>query len=304
MSNRAPRHKVGRRTWIKVYCEEMLDGTSRFQFTGEQRAMWIDLLLLAGRSRYPGVVCAGETNGVFTPYPVEWMAHKLNYSPDSFRAALKMFEEQGRITVEDGVIKIGSWSRYQSEYQRQAPYRKWLSSEVTTQVTGKLLGETDKDRDKKQKESAPPSHLESDSDGDAAEQRKAAQAIRAAEAPLSQAQPDGLADCLIGSPPGGGLSPRKRPKGQVLVAQHEGYCRLCHEVIPAGEVIRWMGEKLSAHEACYAAKRGVPPEAPPVPVKAHPVGATERGLGLDDDAELASLTAMMREKVAKKGATV
>jgi hypothetical protein len=34
------------------------------------------------------------------------------------------------------------------------------------------------------------------------------------------------------------------------------------------------------------------------------VRATERGLGLDDDAELASLAAMMREKAAKEGATV
>ena len=105
-------------------------------------------------------------------------------------------------------------------------------------------------------------------------------------------------------PPPDGRRPPKRSKGKVLVAQHEGFCRLCKEVIPAGEVIRWMGNKQSAHESCYAEKFHTTPEQPPQPPSSPPVGATERGLGLDDDYELASLTAIMREKAAKEGATV
>ena len=304
MGDKARPFQVTRRTWFKMFAEEWLDGTMRFQLSHEQRAIWADLLALAARSRYPGIICAGETNGEYTPYPSGWIARRLNHSARKFRQALVLFEQQDRISNENGVIKILSWSKYQSEYKRQLPYR---STNQGSEVTEKLLVEAEADGDGETEGEA---QSDGQSDGDAAEQRKATQATGPSASPpislpdrLTDGLTDGLAPNTPASPPDG-RRPPKRSTGKVLVAQHEGFCRLCKEVIPAGEVIRWMGEKQSAHEACYAAKRGVPPEDPPVPVKAHPVGAMERGLGLDDDAELASLTAMMREKAAKKGATV
>jgi hypothetical protein len=50
----------GKRKWVKLWTNEWLDGTTRYQMSGAQRALWIDLLALAGRSRFPGVVCAGR----------------------------------------------------------------------------------------------------------------------------------------------------------------------------------------------------------------------------------------------------
>lgn len=44
---------------IKLWVNEWLDGTTRFQMSGAQRAFWIDLLAMAGRSRFPGIICAG-----------------------------------------------------------------------------------------------------------------------------------------------------------------------------------------------------------------------------------------------------
>jgi hypothetical protein len=310
MGDKARPFQVTRRTWFKMFAEEWLDGTMRFQLSHEQRAIWADLLALAARSRYPGIICSGETNGEYTPYPSGWIARRLNYSARKFRQVLALFEQQDRISNENGVIKILSWGKYQSEYKRQLPYR---STNQGSEVTEKLLVEAEADGDGETEGEA---QSDGQSDGDAAEQRKAARTIRAAGHPPSLSQPDGtdgLADGLAQNPfpvppPDGPHPPTgskgKKSKGKVLISRFEGFCRLCKEVIAPGETVRWMGEKQSAHEACYAAKRGVPPEDPQVPVKAHPVGATERGLGLDDDAELASLTAWMREKAAKEGVTV
>jgi hypothetical protein len=49
---------------------EWLDGTTRFEMSDAQRAFWIDLLALAGRSRFPGRICAGEVGGSYVGYPL------------------------------------------------------------------------------------------------------------------------------------------------------------------------------------------------------------------------------------------
>ena len=147
--SRIPPFKVTRRTWVKLYCQEWLTGTTRFQFTPEQRALWSDLLALAGNSRYPGVIAAGETNGKYTAYPIPWLAATLNYTTDSVSDNLKMFVEQDRIRMEDGVIFIQGWDKYQSEYQRQAPYRKGVKGKVTERLP--VEAEADADADKKQR---------------------------------------------------------------------------------------------------------------------------------------------------------
>ena len=56
----------GKRTWVKLWVSEWLDGTTRFQMSGAERAFWIDLLAMAGRSRHPEVVCAGKDGDVNT----------------------------------------------------------------------------------------------------------------------------------------------------------------------------------------------------------------------------------------------
>jgi hypothetical protein len=132
--SRIPGFTVTRRTWVKLYCQEWINGTVRFQLSPEQRAVLTDLLAMAGNSRHPGVIAAGQTNGKYTPYPTAWLAATLNYDQDSFCESLRILEEQGRIKIEDDIITIVNWSKYQSEYQRQLPYRKGLTSKVTKKL--------------------------------------------------------------------------------------------------------------------------------------------------------------------------
>ena len=58
-------------------------------------------------------------------------------------------KEVNKVTIhEDGTIKIANWSKYQTEYERQRPYRRGLQGKVTKKgYSQKLQGDTDTDTD-------------------------------------------------------------------------------------------------------------------------------------------------------------
>src|SRR6266576_3983276 len=143
-----------RRQWVKLWVNEWLDGTTRFELTAPQRLLWIDLLALAGRSRFPGYVYAGEGEaGKKVGYPIAYLAGVLQMDEVTLNNALKLLQQHNHITLaetapEQYVIGIINWEKYQSEYLRQKTYRK-----VTTQTTSRLPveGEIEGDGEKRQR---------------------------------------------------------------------------------------------------------------------------------------------------------
>lgn len=138
-------YKSTRRQWVKLWVNEWLDGTTRFKLTRTQRLLWIDLLALAGRSRWPGLIFAGygerqEKIG----YPLSWLAGTLGFEVTDLNNALLILQAQGHITLElrdeSVIVGIVNWEKYQSEYLRQKGYRK-----VTTKRTSRLLVEGEVD---------------------------------------------------------------------------------------------------------------------------------------------------------------
>lgn len=123
--------RFGRRSWVKLWVNEWLDGTTRFEMTDAQRAFWVDLLAMAGRSRFGGKICAGEVNGAFVGYPVTKF-QSLMAEPIDVLETLELFRRTGKITIQLTskapiplyMIELVNWDRYQSEYQRQKKYRK------------------------------------------------------------------------------------------------------------------------------------------------------------------------------------
>lgn len=123
--------RFGRRHWVKLWVNEWLDGTTRFEMSDAQRAFWIDLLAMAGRSRVPGIVCAGAINGVPVGYPINKFQSLLS-EPIDIEATFQLFEKNGKIKVEITQeipiklykLELLNWAKYQSEYQRQKPYRQ------------------------------------------------------------------------------------------------------------------------------------------------------------------------------------
>ena len=109
-----------KRAWVKLHINGLLNGSVRYQLEPGERATWIDLLCFAGLGIVPGVISDNDLR----PYPHSFLANRFNIPVELLETTLKKCIKEGRI-VEDGQgIRITNWSEYQSEYQRQRPYRE------------------------------------------------------------------------------------------------------------------------------------------------------------------------------------
>src|SRR5208282_3702375 len=112
-------YKSTRRQWVKLWVNEWLDGTTRFELTAPQRLLWVDLLALAGRSRFPGFVYAGEGDGGNrVGYPIAYLAGVLQMDEIAANNALKLLHHKGHITLEESstecyIVGIVNWEKYQ-----------------------------------------------------------------------------------------------------------------------------------------------------------------------------------------------
>ena len=109
-----------KRSWVKVYINSFLGGSVRYQLTPAERSVWVDMLCLAGISGTPGSICDNDNR----PHPHKFIAHQCNIRVTLLESALRKCIEDGRITEDEQGIHISNWSAYQSEYQRQKPYRE------------------------------------------------------------------------------------------------------------------------------------------------------------------------------------
>lgn len=111
-----------KRKWIKLWIDECLTGTIREDIEADERSVWYDFLLLAGRNRPPGCISANEDTQIST----KRLASILNISAGLLARALRKFEESGRIEIDpEGIIHIVNWDKYQyTDYDRQKPYRE------------------------------------------------------------------------------------------------------------------------------------------------------------------------------------
>lgn len=108
-----------RRPWIKLYPIDCLDGSIRYQLEPDERGVWYDLLNFSAICAQPGTIADKDGR----PYPHSFIANRLNISQELLDATLEKCIDEGRVKNKDGVILIVNWGAYQSEYQRQKPYR-------------------------------------------------------------------------------------------------------------------------------------------------------------------------------------
>lgn len=121
---------MGRTTWIKLYSESWLRGSIRKE-TCEIRSVFVDLLTMAGDSAYGDIGTIQLADGV--GFSDDLIAGMLNIPPNVWLKAKKRFAshpdtKENRIEIiklkQGYAIKIINWVKYQSEYERQKPYRK------------------------------------------------------------------------------------------------------------------------------------------------------------------------------------
>ena len=136
-----------RRNWIKLYVDQCLRGSMMTELDPAERFVWFGFLLLAGDSSFEGRICITETVG----YTDEQLASMLKVDVQLLRTAKRKMVKFEKIAVHEGnVIEILNWKKYQSEYDRQRPYRGKGSKVIGESYTPKLPLEGDRDRDREE----------------------------------------------------------------------------------------------------------------------------------------------------------
>ena len=113
---------MGSRSWFKVHAKPWLKGSIRDE-KPEVRSVWIDLLAMAAAGDYgdSGEIKYNDDIGLTD----KQIAIALRISPRLWRMAKTRLLETNRIEIaENGAILITNWKKYQSEYNRQKPWRE------------------------------------------------------------------------------------------------------------------------------------------------------------------------------------
>lgn len=112
--------RTTRRRWIKIYPLQCLHGSISYQLSPAERGTWLLILCFAGICPNAGVISDSDGRS----YPHEFIANRINIPLDLFEETLRKCIEEGRISENDSGIHITNWKAYQSEYDRQKPYRE------------------------------------------------------------------------------------------------------------------------------------------------------------------------------------
>ena len=116
------------RSWVKDWCQHDKELSDL-----EAEGFWSLLKRRAGMSPIDGIITIDEG----LPYTHEQLSKIFKCSRKKFKLLLQMFIDLERVSILScGAIAITNWAHYQSEYQRQKPYRgdnEKLQPEVTTE---------------------------------------------------------------------------------------------------------------------------------------------------------------------------
>lgn len=112
--------RTGRRTWIKLYTHGILHGSVSYQLSEAQQAIWVKLLCMAGECNRDGQISDNDGR----PFPHSHIAREIGTSAELLENTLNLCFDEGRIKEDDKGLHITNWTIYQSEYQRQKPYRE------------------------------------------------------------------------------------------------------------------------------------------------------------------------------------
>ena len=119
---------VWQKRWIKLYPMQCLDGSIRYELDSDERGVWYDLLNFTSICNMGGRICDRDEQ----PFPNSFIANRLNIPLELLERTLVKCEDPGkRIKIDGKGIRIINWKAYQSEYQRQQPYRISKKEQVT-----------------------------------------------------------------------------------------------------------------------------------------------------------------------------
>ena len=112
--------RQGKRTWIKLYTLECLEGSIRYQLNAEERGVWYDLLIFSAICRNDGIISDRDGRA----FPHSFIANRLNIPLELLEVTLVKCGKEGRLKEDGKGIVITNWKLYQSEYSRLKKYRE------------------------------------------------------------------------------------------------------------------------------------------------------------------------------------
>ena len=152
-----------RMKWIRIWPHAWFDSSMRVELTNAERAFWVDVIALAGKSRIAGVICSDPEGKIGYPLPM-LSSLLVSWTPNEVTAILEKLEKTQRVQVtrlplmsgEDGwIVRVSNWQKYQSEAQRVQKYRNTARSERRNRgestpercTTGRIEVEVEKEED-------------------------------------------------------------------------------------------------------------------------------------------------------------
>jgi len=107
-----------RMRWFKV-STAILYSSMNYELLLEEQAAFIKTLALCAELGGTGVIADGEGQ----PMPHDFIASRIHVPVEIFESMLEKCQRTHRISENSNGIVISKWKEYQSEYQRQKPYR-------------------------------------------------------------------------------------------------------------------------------------------------------------------------------------
>ena len=125
--------KGWKRSWVKFWVSECLDGSIREEMDPAERGVWYDLIIFSARCRLPGVISSNETQPIS-----RWrLAGILNVPEELLNHTIDKCVASERIKIDDnGLLHIVNWSKYQSESDRVRAYQRGKS--ISPKAKGKV----------------------------------------------------------------------------------------------------------------------------------------------------------------------
>ena len=107
--------------WMKLH-GTFLDSSINYEMGLDQQCVFLKLCLFSMRcGMEPGLIADNDGK----PIPTWYIANSIHAPVETVEETIKIGKETERIRENgSGVLEIINWKEYQSEYERQKPYRK------------------------------------------------------------------------------------------------------------------------------------------------------------------------------------
>jgi hypothetical protein len=112
---------MGHRLWIKLWVKEVIHGTTLKELEPDERAVWFELLCVAGDSVISGKVCISEELG----YTDDQLCTLLKVDGNLLNRAIKSLENVEKIKRNgNNIIEICNFDKYQGSDEELIRLRK------------------------------------------------------------------------------------------------------------------------------------------------------------------------------------